>query len=122
MSAPFCIRFIFCNILLSLLIIIIVLTKKWGHKQLTIDFHSFLNTSCLLLLVSPFLPTKSFFSLALKSHFPFFKEGVIPSSTIGALKDSTSLLNNPFSPLQDFSVSVHPTSLNVLNNLLASSG
>ena len=102
-------RILLCSIILSILVCVILLTKKFFGKHLSAKGQYYLWFSSLLLLIAPFLPINKLFSMKIFNLVTSLRStnlGVNNSTEI--ISDSASVIQNS-AWLQDFSQSVSRT-------------
>ena len=120
MNAPFFIRFLVCSINLSPMIIVLLLIKKLLARHILDRFQYYLWHLFLLMLAVPFLPMQAFYSSRFLNWLPTPIVDNAMTMYFPKLKAASSNMTQSTDWMQDFSVSVHPSSLITLNTVLFS--
>lgn len=118
MDAPFFIRFLLCNITLSILIIVILLTKKFFKKHISIKCHYFIWFILIFMLLIPFISVYSFqFGNIINFLENIGNHSDGTASILSINNESSNILQNS-NWLQDFSLSVNRSSSKLFNSIL----
>ncbi|NMS90195.1 BlaR1 family beta-lactam sensor/signal transducer [Clostridioides difficile] len=118
MYAPFFIRFLFSTLTLSLLIIVILLTKKIFNKHISAKYQYNIGLILLITLIIPFIPLKYINLGNIFNYLYSFTQ--IENNTVNTsiIKNSSSSIINNSNTLKDFSVSMNQSNFDSLNILL----
>lgn len=118
MYAPFFIRFLLSTLTLSVLIVVILLTKKVFKKHISAKYQYNIGFILLIMLIIPFIPLK-YINLGnvFNYLYGFNQIGNSNANTSIIKNNSNSIINNS-NALNDFSVSLNQSNFDSFNILL----
>ncbi|EQF27508.1 regulatory protein BlaR1 [Clostridioides difficile CD160] len=118
MYAPFFIRFLFSTLTLSLLIIVILFTKKIFNKHISAKYQYNIGFILLITLIIPFIPLKYINLGNMFNYLHGFTQFENNTANTSTIKNSSSSIINNSNALKDFSVSLNQSNFDSLNILL----